>query len=353
MKPGMRFANIAGFVLLFACLWIEGCTLLVGATPEVPEPAIDLVWPNPPESPRIRYLRAVATPKDLGITKSIWRKIWEFIAGEVEEKIAKPYGIHTDGAGKIYIADSVERVIHVFDFEGKGYYKIGDPEKLKFPIDLAIDPRGEIYVSDAELGRIWKYDSTGRPTGEIGLEGNLKRPAGIAYNEVNGLLYVVDVSQHEILAYEPSGRLRLRFGRRGTNNGEFNFPTNITVDKRGYLYVTDSLNFRIQIFDPQGNFVSLFGRHSDTLGDFSKPKGIALDSEGHIYVVEGLYDTIIIFDQGGRLLLTFGGPGTGPGQFWLASGIYIDPQDRIYVADSYNNRIQIFQYLKAEDGKRP
>src|SRR3990167_8954523 len=309
MKPGSRFANTAGPILLFACLWIEGCALFAGNSQEAPEPAIDLVWPNPPESPRIRYLRSVATPKDLGITKSIWRRIWEFIAGEVEEKIVKPYGIQTDGAGKIYIADSVERFIHVFDLEGKGYSKIGDPQKLKFPIDLAIDPSGEIYVSDAELGRVFRYDSSGRPTGEIGLEGNLRRPAGIVYNLVNGLLYVVDVSQHEVLAYEPSGKLRFKFGRRGTGNGEFNFPTNITVDKRGYLYVTDSLNFRIQIFDPQGNFVSLFGRPGDALGEFSKPKGIALDSEGHIYVVEGLYDTIIIFDQGGRLLLTFGSPG--------------------------------------------
>jgi streptogramin lyase len=339
----MTFAAMLMFLVPF---YTQGCTLLQATPPELPQYIPDLVWPDPPETPRIRYVKSLATPMDLGITKSMWRRIWEFIVGSEEEKIVKPYGIRTDTAGTIYVADSVDRVVHVFDPEKKTYRKIGDPQTLKLPIDVAVGPRGEIFLSDAELALVLKYDSAGKPTGELGRGGELKRPAGVAYNRVNGWLYVVDVLQHAVLAYDPGGTLKTRFGRRGAGNGEFNFPTNITVDARGRLYVTDSLNFRVQIFDPEGNFIRAFGRPGDTLGDFAKPKGIAIDSEGHIYIVEGLYDTVVIFDQEGRLLLNFGSPGNAPGHFWLATGIFIDAQDRIYVADSYNNRIQIFQYLK-------
>ena len=342
--------GIAVIPLLLALISAQGCAFLDSAPTQVPQIAPDLVWPPPPEAPRIKFVRAIAVPSDLGISKSFWRKIWEFIVGSEDERIIKPYGIKADASGKIYVADSVARVLHVFDPERKSYAKIGDPQRLKFPLDVAITPQGQIFLSDTELATIFKYDAVGKPIGEIGHDGNLKRPAGIAYNAANGLLYVVDVLQHEVLAYDGTGQLRQRFGRRGDGNGEFNYPTNIAADKKGFLYVTDSLNFRVQIFDPRGNFVSTFGRPGDTLGNFSKPKGVSLDSEGHIYVVEGLYDTIVIFDQQGRLLLNFGSPGYELGQFWLATGIFIDAQDRIYVADSYNNRIQIFQYLKENAG---
>jgi DNA-binding beta-propeller fold protein YncE len=346
MNPRPRLAAITALMILVSVLSIVSCGLLQTSPPELPQELPELVWPNPPEIPRIKYLKSIATPMDLGIRKSVWRKIWEFIVGSEEEKIVKPYGIKTDAAGTIYIADSVDRVIHIFDPERKSYRKIGDPTILKLPIDLAITPRGEVFLSDAELGLVFKYDSGGKYIGQIGREGNLKRPAGITYNRVNDLVYVVDVLQNAVLAYDPAGTLKGRFGSRGTGNGQFNFPTNIVADAHGRLYVTDSLNFRVQIFDAQGNFVSAFGRAGDALGEFSKPKGIAIDSEGHLYVVEGLYDTVVIFDQQGRLLLNFGTPGSGPGQFWLATGIHVDLKDRIYVADSYNNRIQIFQYLR-------
>jgi sugar lactone lactonase YvrE len=334
-----------GLINILAVFMVNGCAP-VRSVPELPQTKVELVWPSPPEIPRIKYLASIATPTDLGVTKSFFRRVWEFFVGEEEENIVKPYGIHTDQEERIYVVDSSARVVHVFDRKGQSYRRIGDPKKLKFPIDVAIGPKGQILVSDAELGVVLQFDSDGTLLKEIGA-GYLTRPAGIAYNPKNGLLYVVDVSQHQVLAFDPQGQVRHRVGRRGEANGEFNFPTNITVDKGGFLYVTDSLNFRVQIFDSEGNFVAKFGQAGDALGYFSKPKGVALDSEGHIYVVEGLYDTVLIFDQKGRLLLNFGNAGAGAGQFWLATGIFIDAQDRIYVADSYNQRIQLFQYLKA------
>jgi hypothetical protein len=121
MKLVDRFTSIAGLIFILASFWSGGCALFERTAPVVPEMIPDLVWPNPPEPPRIKYLRTIAAPVDLGISKSIWRKIWEFIVGSEEEKIVKPYGIQTDGKGRIYIAVSVARVVHVFDTEDSSF----------------------------------------------------------------------------------------------------------------------------------------------------------------------------------------------------------------------------------------
>ncbi|MFQ5658297.1 MAG: SMP-30/gluconolactonase/LRE family protein [Candidatus Methylomirabilales bacterium] len=304
-----------------------------------------LIWPAPPENPRIQYVRSIATPEDLGITKSFFRRIAEFIFGKSKERIRQPYGVAADSDGRIYIADSALRLVHVFDLPEKKYWTIRGTrrEEFQFPVGVTLDPEGRLYVSDAERGAVIGFDRGGNDFLRIA-EG-LQRPAGLAFNPTNGLLYVADVFLHEILAFDPKGDLRFSFGGRGSGDGQFNFPTNIAVDREGKLYVTDSMNFRVQIFRPDGRLVGRFGRLGDALGDLARPKGIGVDSEGHIYLVEGLYDVVNVFDREGRLLLTFGNPGVGRGEFWLATGLFIDGRDRIYVADSFNSRVQVFQYL--------
>lgn len=343
--------------VVVALCWAGVCLLVSCGSPRGPGLERDattpsLVWPPPPEASRIMYLRSIATPNDVGITKSFFRRVVEFITGPEQERIAQPYGVQVDAQNRIFVVDSAAKFVHLFDYLGGSYTRIPGraSEDLRFPIDVALDDQGRLYVTDAEGGKVFGFDLSGKRLFEQSWKGTLKRPTGITYNPANRLLYVVDSLEHRVLAFDPSGLLRFQFGSRGEDDGQFNYPTNITSDREGRLYVTDSMNFRVQIFDRAGTFLSKFGRHGDALGDFSKPKGIALDSDGHIYVVEGLFDVILIYDQSGRFLLSFGGPGNGPGQFWLATGIFIDAQDRIYVADSYNHRIQVFQYLKEVKG---
>ena len=90
MKPIKHFIVTAGLILFLVSCAVKGCALVGAPPPEVPQPAPELAWPNPPETPRIRYLRTIATPKDLGIAKSFWRRIWEFVVGSEDERISVP-----------------------------------------------------------------------------------------------------------------------------------------------------------------------------------------------------------------------------------------------------------------------
>jgi hypothetical protein len=135
-----------------------------------------------------------------------------------------------------------------------------------------------------------------------------------------------------------------RFGLRGAENGQFNFPTELRLAGQN-LYVVDAMNFRIQVLDLAGKFQYALGIAGDAAGPVFRPKGIGVDSEGHLYVVEGLRGMVEVFDRQGQLLYYFGQKGSGFGEFQLPTGLFIDHNDRVFVVDSHNRRVQVFQYF--------
>ncbi|MEW6215347.1 MAG: 6-bladed beta-propeller [Nitrospirota bacterium] len=308
----------------------------------------DLVWPPPPQTPRIQYLGSISGPSDIGVKKSWFKRTIDSIFGKegIEEMILRPYGVFAD-SDRIYVTDPGTHLLHVFDMKERRYLQIKKVkgEELISPIGVAVDRNGEIYLSDSVLKRVLVFDKEGKYLREIGTPELFIRPAGIAIDEDR--IYTIDTHGHRVLVFaKKDGTFLFSFGKNGTEKGDFNYPTNIFIGRDRLLYITDSLNFRVQIFNRDGNFLSAFGKHGDGSGDFSKPKGIAADSEGHIYVADAHFDNVQIFDRDGRLLLGFGNTGRGKGEMILPAGVFIDEKDRVYVADSYNNRIQIFQYLK-------
>jgi DNA-binding beta-propeller fold protein YncE len=312
-----------------------------------PLPA-DMIWPRPPEVPRIRFVNSISRPEDLNITEGIFRRFFRYSIGSEERSIVSPYGIATDTDGRLFVVDTFNRNVHVFDL-GKGVYHIFPRKGTSFvlPIDIAIDKKGNIFVTDSKEAVIKVFKDRGKTyIREIG-RGILNRPTGIAVNEKTGELLVVDTLASEILRYDlHSYRLKGMIGREGSDTGIFHYPTNIFVSRDGHIFVSDSLNCRIQIFTPEGKFLNAFGKSGDSPGYFARPRGVAVDSDGNIYVVDALFDNVQIFDKEGRLLMDFGSSGHGDGEFWLPSGIFIDSDDRIYVSDSYNKRVQVFQYIK-------
>lgn len=311
------------------------------------------VWPPPPQTAKIRYVKSVSGVDDVSPKKSWLRKTVDAVFGrsERERDLLRPYGVFAD-ADRIYVTDPGTRMLHVFDIRGKRYTTIGrvDKDEFQSPIGVAVDRNGDIYLSDSLLKRVFVLDGNGKYRRNVGSPERFQRPTGLAiYGE---RVYVVDTHAHAVLVFSKhEGAFLFSFGRNGAGDGEFNYPTNIFIDRAGLLYVTDSMNFRVQIFDGEGRFVSAFGRLGDGSGDFSKPRGIAVDSDGNIYVADALFDTVQIFDREGRLLLAFGSSGRKEGQMTLPAGLFIDGKDRIYVVDSYNKRVQIFQYMKELDSR--
>lgn len=335
-------------LLLAMLLATAGCSSVRLVSAPAPEQRI--VWPPPPLAPRIEWVREIGSHRDLGVEPGFWQKLVGFIAGEQVERFLRPYGIWAAGDKRFVLVDSGAARIHLVDLEKGRYLPLPEAGtiKLQSPIGVTEDDRENLYITDSGTGQLLRYSLVdGRLEPFVGYR--FRRPSGVAFNPVNRLLYVAETAAHQIVAIDSQGMERFRFGSRGSAPGQFNFPTDLVIDRIGRIIVTDSLNGRIQIFSAEGTVVGGFGEPGDTAGRFARAKGVAVDSEGHIYVCDSQQDLVQIFDESGRLLLTFGENGSEPGQFWMPSGIFID-NDAIYVADTYNQRVQVFRYLKGQSG---
>ncbi len=313
-----------------------------------------MVWPAPPETPRIRYIATYTGAEDFKRKKSgSWKTFLfgkEETAPQFPDSLVKPYGVAVAEDGRLYVTDTASRRVFVFDGERKALSFIGERGSgaLSKPTGIAVDPKGRIFVADATLNRVFGYAPDGSLAMAVGREGEFENPAGLAIDGRRGLLYVADSTRHQIHCYSIADGSKVRtIGRRGGEQGEFNFPTNLAVDRRGRLYVADTLNFRIQIFEADGSFQGVFGTLGDTPGSLNRPKGIGVDGEGHIYVADTSFNNFQIFDDAGQLLLFVGAAGKGPGEFFLPAGLNVDSRDRIYIVDQGNARVQVFQYLRA------
>jgi DNA-binding beta-propeller fold protein YncE len=306
-----------------------------------------LLWPSPPDHPRIQWLREVRDLKGAGIEKGFWGRFRELLFGAQELVILRPYGVWANERENLAIVDTGAAMVHLFR-PADGIYRAirGSRElPLRSPVGITSNDEGELFITDSALGMVMRYrpaDDSLQPLPGV----RLQRPTGIVFNRRNRLLYVTDTSAHQVVVVDQTGRERFRFGGRGTGPAEFNFPTDLAIGPQGDLLVTDAMNGCIKVFSAEGGYLRTIGEPGDDSGRFAKPKGVAVDSDGHIYVADAQSDMVKVFDQNGGFLLSFGENGNGPGQFWMPSGVYLGRDDLLYVADTYNQRIQIFRYLK-------
>ena len=336
----LRFERNRLVLFMAVLVLLAGC-----ATAQKP---VEMVWPLPPDEPKIKYVKSIRSSADIE-KKSFWKTLVEIIVGaKSSARLAKPYAVHMDREGRLFVTDSAWPAVMVFDTKNQKFSLIGleGPGVLAKPMGVTTDAAGRIYVTDTIANRGVVYDHDGNFLLGLGERGRFDQPVGIAVNDALNRIYVVDTRKHNVSVFDSKeGKFLFDFGGRGGEDGQLNWPTNIAIDKDGKLFVMDTFNFRVQVFNADGKFQSKFGGIGTGLGRFAKPKGIALDSEGHVYVVDAAFNNIQIFDQQGQLLLFFGGFGNRPGQLWLPAGMHIDQDDLIYVADQYNHQIDVYQYL--------
>jgi DNA-binding beta-propeller fold protein YncE len=332
---------------LAAALFLSGCGRPAGVIFDPANTAT--VWPPAPDVPRIRYLGALSSSADLKPARGAFQGVGEFLFGaEDPQTMLSPLGVCTDGHERVFVADSNAQLVHVLDMSTRQYQQwrpdTGKPPVSLFvqPVALAFDPGGRLLVADSAAAEIFVFDTAGTPAGTIG-KGRLKRPCGVAVEPASRRIFVADAESHQIVVFSSDGQEAGRIGTRGSDLGQFNFPTNVAFDREGRLYVSDSLNFRIQVFSTALAPIRQIGKKGDLPGYFAQPKGIAVDANGHILVVDANFEAIQVFTGEGELLMSFGREGQGAGEFWLPSGICADPQGRLFVADSYNQRIQVFE----------
>ena len=194
-----------------ALLLAAGCAT---QAPKVEEPKVifQTEWPAPPDQPRIRYIGDLRSTENLADEKQT--SLRDILMGKEKEGatgLAKPYSVHSDSKGHLYVGDTGLRGVVVFNLDTKGVSFLGVTGKgtITKASGITTDPQGNVYVSDILAQRIVKFDKKGNYLNAFGGKEILEAPAGLAYNEVAERLYVVDTKKHEIIVFDEKGELTL------------------------------------------------------------------------------------------------------------------------------------------------
>ncbi|MGY5146668.1 MAG: fibronectin type III domain-containing protein [Candidatus Nitrosopumilus sp. bin_7KS] len=153
-----------------------------------------------------------------------------------------------------------------------------------------------------------------------------------------------------------------KFGTTGTDDDEFDNPTDVILDMNGdKIYVVDSNNDRISVFEDDGDFDFEYGTFcnissindcndnadgadDDGDGQFNNPLAIARDALGKFFVVDSSNERVQIFDDDGEFQLKFGSSDSGLDEYLgSAKGVAIqESTNEILVSSTDTDSISVF-----------
>ena len=288
-------------------------------------------------------------------------------AAEVGQTLGRRVTVSGD---RLVVTEPDDNRIAVYDISGAALRKVGafgtvgsSPAEVQGPHGAGFDPRGRLYVADTFNHRVQVFDVAGLERGRmprlLRFFGNFGRAAGdlrapqapVAFSSLPalaGLAFVVDTRNDRVQVFDafgvPTGRM---FGGTGAAEGKLDGVVGAAFDSRGrVLYVAESTNRRVSAFDAAaGAFLFAFG------SDLESPGGIAVDSAGVVHVtdvgarlvrryapVRGAAGLVTRAEPAGR----WGRAGTGAGEWTYPHAIAVDGRGRVYVTDLADDRGQVF-----------
>jgi uncharacterized protein (TIGR03437 family) len=310
-------------------------------------------------------------------------------------RLDKPWGIATDSAGNLFIADQTNHRVRMVTPAGlistvagngrQGYSGDGGPAtaaSLNSPWDVKLDAANNMYIADAGNSVIRKVSPSGTITTFAGggpccaaNDGGpatsvfLGFPDALAVDNT-GNVYTTDLTQVSIRKITPRGTISTIAGGGGrhgyggdggpatsaTFNGQFGA---LLADPAGNVYVCDQLNNRVRKIDTQGIITTFAGNgNSGRTGDggpanvatAGNPVGLAQDQTGRIYIVDGGSvrvvnpdGTIHAYAGGGQSGFSGDGGPAANASFNNLEHAALDPAGNLFVSDTYNRRIRLIQ----------
>ena len=256
-----------------------------------------------------------------------------------------PRGVAVSDGDEIVVADSNNHRVQVFDRNGTFLRFFGhegeNAGEFKFPTGIAIDKDRQIFVADPYNHRIQIFSWEGRHLGSFGgkgsLDSQLSYPWGLSLNSTGNVI-VADSGNKLVKIFTPAGRFVTTIG------GQCSFRYAVHCVQCGeYFIVSDSNEHCIKVFNREGHFQYKFGKQGKGDGEFNYPSFLSVTHSKHLLVCDRENHRIQVFELDGKFVGKFGSDGTKLEEFKKPFSVAVLSNDQIVVCDKNNYRIQIFQ----------
>lgn len=202
----------------------------------------------------------------------------------------QPEAVSVSVDGKIYVVDSGNNRIQLFDKRGQFLRTIGgfgfNDDQFDHPTDVWTRSLINIYVADYNNYRIQRYD---RGLNFISsLKSDEADEVAFQFEEVkscalnsNNDLFVLEHGENKIIKINRHGEIERSFGSYESGDGELREPQQLDILKNKFLIVSDAGQKAILVFDFFGNFIQRIS-HSD----FKRPAGLCVLDDGSVILAD-------------------------------------------------------------------
>ena len=258
-----------------------------------------------------------------------------------------PWGVAVNERNEIAITVLHNHRVSVFSSDGTHLRsfgrKGGNQGEFNRPSGIAFDNNGNIIVADCDNNRVQVFSGNGEFLNKFGGKGSLdhrlNKPEGLSLTS-NGDIIVVDVGNKLIKIFSPGGQFLRKFGGEGCLAEPYH-----CIQTEQYCIVSDWGDHCMKVFDLEGNFVFSFGKEGDEQGEFNHPSYLSVNKDGHLMVCDPWNHRIQVFELSGKFVTMFGKNDSKKGEFNLPISTANLSDGRIVVSDCGNNRIQIFELI--------
>ncbi|TLM65635.1 MAG: hypothetical protein FDZ69_09030 [Deltaproteobacteria bacterium] len=203
-----------------------------------------------------------------------------------EPLLKRPMYMAIDAKKQLYVADSELQRVLVLTREGKLVRTYGNKDELTLPVYVEVDEaRRRVYISDTRQGQINVYDLTGGQRLFAFGKGKLMGAIGVAAGP-DGNLYVADTLNANIKVFDADGNYLRKFGERNDTPGGIEHPRDVAFDSEGNLWLADARKPVLRAFAPDGTFLFTMGGPLDHKMGFGTPTSIYVSPDDDLYVTD-------------------------------------------------------------------
>ncbi len=237
--------------------------------------------------------RAIVVFDMAGQRLLLWRDV------DLGERFLSPVAIAADGAGGFLVTDSELGEVFRLASDGTPQGRFGR-QILTRPTGIARDDKtGLVYVADTAQHDIKVFDANGALVDVLGGRGNapgsFNTPTHLLFH--GGQLYVVDTLNFRVQIFDRNGDGRLSFGGLGLFIGDLTRPKGVAVGGGNRIYVVESYYDYLLVFDDTGQLLLPIGGTGPDVGKFYLPAGVWTDAENRVYVADMFNGRVVVFKE--------------------------------------------------------